>query len=1050
MAITKPAKSPKDRKLKSTNAAQLKGAVRALGGDDQDLELLAGIESDGEEPSGGKKSNKLPPRELAQFVKSLNLPAASSVDEIDSARSKGKGKDKSKDKTNDKTKRKSDEVREVRIKSEGKEKESKEMGKIEKAKQKENKVEEKPAKEGKGKKKDKREKGTSAGNTQDEQSRNVKSHPSVNPPIASSTSTTLPTPASKKSGKKAKLVVTPSSKWYDDLPALPPSNVRLSESKLSALVDRAAALHATDTTAFSESQFGLSSADAHFLESVLQGGTRSDRLSALTLVVQGAPVHNTRSLDGLRAMASKKGGRGESLKALRAIVDWWVGGGCPDRKLRYFRDQPVSSNEITDAHLIVWHFEDWLKKYFFSILQLLETLSLDPLPYIRTQTMSLIFTLLKEKPEQEQNLLRLLVNKLGDSDRSVASKASFHILQLLVPHPSMKGVIVREMTSLVLKPQNDHTHAPYYGVITLNQFTLAPGDKDIAAALIGLYFQLFEDILGKGEEPTSEGEDKPKEERMHRPSAREKARRKAKDKGKGVNRKGSGGEAVFAETEDSNAKLIAALLTGVHRALPFAKTDTSIFDKHLHTLFRITHSAPFNISIQALVLIEKVSSANQSISDRFYRTLYDSLLDPRLLTSSKQAMYLNLLFKAMKADTSYRRVTAFVKRTLQSLTVHQPPFICGALYLLGELFNTTPGLRDLLNDTEVKRNQTTIAEDVDDPPRGDGSYDPKKRDPQWANAHRTCLWELLPFLNHYHPSVSLHAKQLLTGAQLTATPDLGLNTLTHFLDRFVYRNPKKLKPRPVSVMHPAAHDPDGTRVRLMKDTVDSTTTVNDEMFWKKSVKDIPADQLFFHKFFLKKLEKQQARAGKAEKRKKDKSGKSDGSSSEDEDEGEEEKSESEGENESESEIDEDEVWKAMQSSMPEFQQIGDDSDSLPSGLDDMSDDLDSAEASDSSSEENASDATGSDDESVAGSGILDDLGDSDDDPVDFAEDEDDLTELSEGQESSSDGEPSHGKRKKSDVGESKREKRRKLRQLPTFASAEEYAKMIDDAPEDDI
>lgn len=35
------------------------------------------------------------------------------------------------------------------------------------------------------------------------------------------------------------------------------------------------------------------------------------------------------------------------------------------------------------------------------------------------------------------------------------------------------------------------------------------------------------------------------------------------------------------------------------------------FDKHMHTLFRITHSAPFNISIQALVLIEKVSSANQ-------------------------------------------------------------------------------------------------------------------------------------------------------------------------------------------------------------------------------------------------------------------------------------------------------------------------------------------------------------------------------------------------------------------------------------------------------
>jgi ribosome biogenesis protein MAK21 len=199
---------------------------------------------------------------------------------------------------------------------------------------------------------------------------------------------------------------------------------------------------------------------------------------------------------------------------------------------------------------------------------------LDPLPYIRTQTMSLIFTLLKEKSEQEQNLLRLLVNKLGDSDRSVASKASFHILQLLVPHPSMKAVIVRDMTALVLKPQGEQTNARYYGVITLNQFTLAPGDKDVAVALVGLYFQLFEDILGKGEEPPS-AEAEQQDERPHRPSARETARLKDKGKGKGKGAKGKD-EAVFAETEDSNAKLIAALLTGVHRALPFAKTDTSM------------------------------------------------------------------------------------------------------------------------------------------------------------------------------------------------------------------------------------------------------------------------------------------------------------------------------------------------------------------------------------------------------------------------------------------------------------------------------------------
>ncbi|CEL56534.1 putative protein C4F10,09c OS=Schizosaccharomyces pombe (strain 972 / ATCC 24843) GN=SPAC4F10.09c PE=1 SV=1 [Rhizoctonia solani AG-1 IB] len=1040
MAPTKPIKSTRSKKIGTkSNQSQLKEAVRALGGDDGDIQLLRGVDSDDEAVSNKgerKEQNGLQARELAQFVKSLNLPAASTLDEIPSApiKSKGKGKEKSKDAPREKT---APNVSAAEAKSRDK---TKRKG--------EEPAKDKSEKDKRGKKNDKKSKD----NVKDKIKEPL---PTPAAPTVAPAQPTAPSKdTAKPSAKKAKLILTPSSKWYEDLPRLAPSSGTLSESKLSALSARAAALHASDSAAFSESQFGLSTSDAHFLESVLQGGTRSDRLSALALVVQGAPVHSTRSLEGLRAMASKKGGRGESLKALRAIVDWWVGGGCPDRKLRYFRDQPVTSPDITDAHLIVWHFEDWLKKYFFSILQLLEPLSLDPLAYIRTQTMSLIFTLLKEKPEQEQNLLRLLVNKLGDSDKSVASKASFHVLQLLVPHPSMKGVIIREMTSLVLKKQADHTHthARYYGVITLNQFTLASGDKDIAAALISLYFQIFEDILGKGEIETPAEDAGEADQALRRPNARDKARQNERMKKKGIKGKVPSGGEVFAETEDSNAKLIAALITGIHRALPFAKTDTAIFDKHMSTLFRITHSAPFNISIQALVLIEKVSSANKSISDRFYRTLYDSILDPRLLTSSKQAMYLNLVFKAMKSDTSYRRVVAFVKRMLQSLTVHQPPFICGALYLLGELFNTTPGLRELLKDNEVKRNQVTISEDLEDPTRGDGSYDPKKRDPQWANAHRTCLWELLPFLHHYHPSVSLHARQLLTGAQITATADLGLNTLTHFLDRFVYRNPKKPKPRPVSVMHPAAHDPDGTRVRLMKDTIDTTPTVNDESFWKKNVKEVPADQLFFHKFFLQKVEKQKARASKAEKRKKEKDEDMDDSEEEGADHAEGSEGEadgsSDGDSESEgSELDEGAVWKALQSSMPELQNAGDESDDIPSGLDDMSDDEDDDSDDSKSNQENGSDIE--DDVSIEGGSMPDDLGDSDEE-IEFSEDPEDLIEFSGGDGSSSDEEAVQGKRKKTSAADSKREKRKKLRRLPTFASAEDYAKMIDEAPEDDI
>lgn len=39
---------------------------------------------------------------------------------------------------------------------------------------------------------------------------------------------------------------------------------------------------------------------------------------------------------------------------------------------RYFVDQPITHTGVTDKHILLWFFEDWLKKYFYSILQILE------------------------------------------------------------------------------------------------------------------------------------------------------------------------------------------------------------------------------------------------------------------------------------------------------------------------------------------------------------------------------------------------------------------------------------------------------------------------------------------------------------------------------------------------------------------------------------------------------------------------------------------------------------------------------------------------------
>ncbi|KAG8750702.1 hypothetical protein FRC14_000295 [Serendipita sp. 396] len=133
-------------------------------------------------------------------------------------------------------------------------------------------------------------------------------------------------------------VFPPSPRWYEALESLPVANVtHPSEHTLETLMSRASSLLDKDVSVYASTSqsTGASSSDAAFLSRVLSSGTLSDRLSALTLMVQASPVHNIRALEGLKALAMKKGGKGEGLKGVRAIVDWWIGGGAPERKLRY-------------------------------------------------------------------------------------------------------------------------------------------------------------------------------------------------------------------------------------------------------------------------------------------------------------------------------------------------------------------------------------------------------------------------------------------------------------------------------------------------------------------------------------------------------------------------------------------------------------------------------------------------------------------------------------------------------------------------------------------
>ncbi|CAG8897305.1 unnamed protein product [Penicillium nalgiovense] len=798
---------------------------------------------------------------------------------------------------------------------------------------------------------------------------------------------------------------------------------------------------------YAAAQRASASSSHKFYSTIMASGTLSDKISALTLNIQESPLHNTKALETLIGLGKKRS-RAQAVEVLRSLKDMFAQGTLlpNDRRLKSFTNQPglVAAfqgaggrwNEkdplpggLKKSELIVWAFENIVKDQFFEVIKILEIWCNDEIEFSRTRAVSYVYELLKEKPEQETNLLRLLVNKLGDPGKKIASRASYLLLQLMQSHPMMKPIIIKAVEEVLFRP-GQSSHAKYYAIITLNQTILRVKEEKVAAQLLDIYFGLF---LGKhnkhGKGPKGKGND---------------------DAAKGQ-----------AQDDEMREKLISGVLTGVNRAYPFTDNDSARMSKHLDTLFRITHSSNFNTSIQALMLIQQLTVSNQVSGDRFYRTLYESLLDPRVATSSKQSLYLNLLYKSLKNDLNVRRVKAFVKRLVQVLGMHQPSFICGVFFMIRELEKTFTGLSALVdqpeeNDDDDEEIFRDVPDEDDEQPepapvveakKQNNVYDPRKRDPEHSNADRSCLWELLPFTSHFHPSVSLNATNLLEHNPMSGKPDLTLHTLTHFLDRFVYRTPKaNASSRGASIMQPLGGGEAADRLVEAGKKAQNQLPLNTEAFWKKKADDVAAEDVFFHEYFTRvNKDKEKVRSKKSK----------DVDADDRSDEG--------------LSGDEDEIWKALVDSRPELEADEDSDDDL-----DMSD-LESAFGSDEEEDGEGADEDGSD-----GGVIFNDESDvpSDEEMAEFSEPEEaappaktkkaDKKPSKEAEEDSDDfdmdvsdddafvdsdedlpsdmelgGVDLEEPEKPDAAPESNRSKRRKLKQLPTFASADDYAALLE-------
>ena len=517
--------------------------------------------------------------------------------------------------------------------------------------------------------------------------------------------------------------------------------------------------------------------DPAYLETVLKSGALGDKISAHAVLLQTSPVQNLASLETLVGFVSLKSRR-PCMMALDALKETFAssGGGLlpANRRLALFRDQPfhrlqelsAGNKDTRDKHLTLWMFEQKLKSLYAKFLQQLDDVAKDQMNETKIKAMKIFLDLLMSNPEQEQELLERLVNKLGDPTRSIASKAMYQLKILLDEHSAMKGVVMAEVERLLYRP-NVSTKAQYYGICFLSQLLLESSENSLADRLIKIYLGFFKACVKKGE---------------------------------------------------IDSKLMSALLTGVNRAYPYCdKVNTASLEGDLKVMFRVVHLSGFNVAVQALMLIHQIMDRGESATDRFYSALYRKVLDPSLAASTKQALFLNLLYKSMKKDSSVKRTTAFVKRILQVCQFLPPQLTCGCLFLVSEVARARPEVRATLtsaaaapdtpssarvfsdgaeSDDDGEEHYTDVKEDgseiedeeekriapvkvkpswvhIKNQARGSHrnksapglSYDPYHRNPL-CGAERSPLFELNVLARHFHPSVAMFADSILAGQNI--------------------------------------------------------------------------------------------------------------------------------------------------------------------------------------------------------------------------------------------------------------------------------------------
>ena len=230
------------------------------------------------------------------------------------------------------------------------------------------------------------------------------------------------------------------------------------------------------------------------------------------------------------------------------------------------------------------------------------------------------------------------------------------------------------------------------------------------------------------------------------------------------------------------SKLLSQCIRGLNKILPCIKGRKQLndfLDSHLILFFNFCRLSSSKVSIQLLIFMFQIVKYDMysKLAERYANLLYDLINSTDIFESKLSEQVFDLLLNFIKNDYSSDRVLAFVKRLFNTIIHCDSKIVITGLLFFAKLAEHKIILQNLVHnkaqlvmdgndeenykdvdeseEEEIRPEQRNITPKISDEhtPKQAPGYSFEKRNPLYANAKDTFLWELVLLKNHYNPIV---------------------------------------------------------------------------------------------------------------------------------------------------------------------------------------------------------------------------------------------------------------------------------------------------------